>query len=257
MFYLFYLGKYPIKTYWVIFGVAFLFGFFPFLLQAQKIGLSKKKIFFFYLGEVISVSLGARLFYLLLNQPQIIFKEPSKIFAFSQIYWQGGVSVYGGVWGGFLFLLFFSFKYKISFWRLADCVTLSLILGLTFMRLGCFFNGCCYGKPAYIPWAIVFNNPLVIAPKNIPLHPVQLYEAIPNFFSFFYFLKQKPKFLGEIILKYAIFYNLLRIIVEFFKHPSFHYKNTPFTFPQVLAFFFLIISLILYKIKYKWIEDIK
>ena len=46
---------------------------------------------------------------------------------------------------------------------------------------GCFFAGCCYGKPTTVPWAITFTDPYaalnVGTPLNIPLHPTQLYEA--------------------------------------------------------------------------------
>jgi len=35
---------------------------------------------------------------------------------------------------------------------LAPCVTLGLAIG----RIGCFLNGCCYGAPANVPWAVQF-----------------------------------------------------------------------------------------------------
>ncbi|MCM8765671.1 MAG: prolipoprotein diacylglyceryl transferase [Candidatus Omnitrophica bacterium] len=244
MLYLFYLGRLPLKSYWLILILAIFLGIFPFFFKIKEIGLNKKKAIYFYLGGIISSFLGARILYLLFN-------PSARIFSFSEIYWGGGLYLYGGVLGGFIFSLFFSLKEKISFWKLSDITTPTLILVLSLMRLGCFLNGCCYGKSTAFPWAVVFRDPLVVAPKNIPLHPVQLYEAIPNLLAFFYFLKKKPKFSGEISLQYAFFYNFLRITVEFFKHPVFGYKNTPFTTPQFLAFFFLILSLILYKIRYK------
>jgi phosphatidylglycerol:prolipoprotein diacylglycerol transferase len=34
----------------------------------------------------------------------------------------------------------------------APCITLGLAIG----RLGCFLNGCCYGAPTTLPWAVQF-----------------------------------------------------------------------------------------------------
>ena len=45
----------------------------------------------------------------------------------------------------------------------------------------CLAAGCRYGRPADVPWAITFTNPLAAAnvgtPLGIPLHPTQVYEA--------------------------------------------------------------------------------
>jgi phosphatidylglycerol:prolipoprotein diacylglycerol transferase len=250
MFYLFYLGSVPIKSYWPVMGLALIIGFILFYLEARAQGLNKKQACSFYLWALASVSIGMRLFYLLLTQPRIIFQEPGRIFSFSEIYWQGGISLYGGILGGLIFSLWFSRRRKIYFWKLADLFTPSLIIVSTLVRLGCFLNGCCYGKPTTLPWGMVFTNPLVLAPKAIPLHPVQIYEAGVNLILFFYFWskRRKTRFSGELILKYAFAYNLLRLIVEFYKHPIYHYKNTPFTFSQILALFFLILTLILFRL---------
>ncbi|MGB9628203.1 MAG: prolipoprotein diacylglyceryl transferase family protein, partial [Thermodesulfobacteriota bacterium] len=53
----------------------------------------------------------------------------------------------------------------------------SIALGLFFGRLGCFSAGCCYGRKTSLPWAVVFKDPNSLAPLNVSLHPVQLYEA--------------------------------------------------------------------------------
>ena len=49
-----------------------------------------------------------------------------------------------------------------------------LMIAFLFMsavgRLGCFFEGCCMGKPTKLPWGLRFpDDPLV------PVHPTQLY----------------------------------------------------------------------------------
>jgi len=244
MFYLFYLGRAAVKLYWVMVGLGIGAGFILFYFQAKAKGLPKRKIISFYLLGTLFVLIGTRLFYLLSTKPVIFFREPAKIFSLTDIYWEGGVSVYGGVLGGFLFMLWFCRRNKIPVWKLADLVTPSIILAVTLVRLGCFFNGCCYGKPTDLAWGMVFRDPRVFAPKNILLHPVQLYEAGGNLILFLYFWRKRKdmKFPGELSLKYAFVYNALRIITEFFKHPVFRYRNSPFTFSQFLALGILIAS---------------
>ena len=61
--------------------------------------------------------------------------------------------------------------------RLRPGIALGHVIG----RLGCFFAGCCYGRPTDVPWAVTFTNRYaahnVGTPLNVPLHPTQLYEA--------------------------------------------------------------------------------
>jgi len=37
-----------------------------------------------------------------------------------------------------------------------DVLAIGLTTALIFGRIGCFLNGCCYGKPAELPWAVRF-----------------------------------------------------------------------------------------------------
>ena len=40
-------------------------------------------------------------------------------------------------------------------WTVADALTPSLALGTVFGRVGCFLNGCCYGRPTALPWGVI------------------------------------------------------------------------------------------------------
>jgi phosphatidylglycerol:prolipoprotein diacylglycerol transferase len=69
-------------------------------------------------------------------------------------------------------------------------------VGLAIGRIGCFLNGCCYGGPCDLPWAVCFPpesppwldhmeagllpRPVAGAgmPWSLPIHPAQLYAAI-------------------------------------------------------------------------------
>jgi phosphatidylglycerol:prolipoprotein diacylglycerol transferase len=55
-------------------------------------------------------------------------------------------------------------------------IMMLIILG--FCKIGCLTAGCCYGRKTLVSWSIVYIHSESIAPNNIPLHPVQLYEAL-------------------------------------------------------------------------------
>jgi phosphatidylglycerol:prolipoprotein diacylglycerol transferase len=67
----------------------------------------------------------------------------------------------------------------------SDLIAPAIALGHGFGRLGCFSAGCCYGRSCSLPWGAVFKSDyahqLTGIPLNMPLHPVQLYEAVLNF----------------------------------------------------------------------------
>jgi len=68
----------------------------------------------------------------------------------------GGLTFYGGlilaapiVLG---YLLYRKVTARLAMDICAPCITLGLAIG----RLGCFLNGCCYGAPTTLPWAVQF-----------------------------------------------------------------------------------------------------
>ena len=68
----------------------------------------------------------------------------------------GGLVIYGGFFGGVAGLLAFFRKYRVPLLATADLVAPSLMLGLAIGRIGCLLNGCCYGGPCDLPWAVTF-----------------------------------------------------------------------------------------------------
>ena len=69
---------------------------------------------------------------------------------------QGGLVVYGGLGGGLLGLLAVTRVYKLPLLATSDLMMPSLVLGASIGRIGCFLNGCCFGGPCELPWAVEF-----------------------------------------------------------------------------------------------------
>src|SRR5262249_54022203 len=55
--------------------------------------------------------------------------------------------------------------------KTGDTFALPLALALAVGRWGCFFNGCCFGPPSDLPWAVDFGD-------GVPRHPTQIYECL-------------------------------------------------------------------------------
>ncbi len=78
------------------------------------------------------------------ERPHVSFEEGWSFSVFEV--WKGGLVYYGGVIGGIIAGLLFCWRRKIPFFKIADIVAPSLMLGLACGRFGCTMNGCCWGK---------------------------------------------------------------------------------------------------------------
>jgi phosphatidylglycerol:prolipoprotein diacylglycerol transferase len=69
---------------------------------------------------------------------------------------EGGLVIYGALFGGAVGLVAFTRKHRLPLLSMADLVAPSLVVGLAFGRIGCLLNGCCYGGQTDLPWAVTF-----------------------------------------------------------------------------------------------------
>ena len=72
--------------------------------------------------------------------------------------WNGGLELLGGVIAAIVIILAYLKYHKLPVLRYLDILAVGLMLALVFGRVGCFLNGCCYGKPADVPWAVRFPS---------------------------------------------------------------------------------------------------
>ncbi len=124
-----------------------------------------------------------------------------------------------------------SFGKNSPLWKTADVLAPSIALGSVFGRVGCLLNGCCYGRPTDVPWAITFTNPqaheLSGTPLGVALHPTEIYDALLNFglYLFLAWLFRRKKFDGQVFATYLLCYAVTRSIVEYFRgdYTDLHY----------------------------------
>lgn len=127
-------------------------------------------LFWATIGVVAGGRLGYVLFYMLpsAGERARLFANPFTVFEI----WNGGMAFHGGLIGVALAIWHFSRSCNVSLLRVGDVAAAATPIGLFFGRLANFINGELWGRPASVPWAMVFPG---AGPE--PRHPSQLYEA--------------------------------------------------------------------------------
>jgi phosphatidylglycerol:prolipoprotein diacylglycerol transferase len=129
--------------------------------------------------------------------------------------WRGGLAYYGGFIFAVAFAYYYVRKYKLGWWRTADLASPGIMLGLVCGRLGCFLNGCCFGKPTSSAVGVVFPQH-----PGVAVHPTQLYESAACFVVFtilYYVVRPRRRAYGEVFAAMLILYGIARSIVEIWR----------------------------------------
>ena len=216
---LFEIGPLTIHSYGLFLAVAFLLGMRVAVHYAKRENLNTSAITDLVVYIFLSALVGAKLLLIFVDF-DYYSQDWSRLLSIYQV---GGV-YYGGFIAAFLVSLWFIKRKKMNFWQTADVMVMGIAFGQIFGRLGCFFAGCCWGKPAPgFPLAVTFTRPeaaeQVGTPLNIPLHAAQLYEALPMILVFgtLAFFYNRKKFVGQQLFLYLLLYSVLRFTVEFFR----------------------------------------
>jgi phosphatidylglycerol---prolipoprotein diacylglyceryl transferase len=130
--------------------------------------------------------------------------------------WRGGLAYYGGFLFAVAFAVYYTRKHEseLGLARTADLAAPGIMLGLFWGRLGCFLNGCCYGKPTDSWIGIVFPQ------RQVRVHPTQLYESAACFaiFAFLYYVvRPRRRGFGDVFAAMLILYGIARSVIEIWR----------------------------------------
>jgi len=221
---IFSVGPFTLHSYGLLIALGVLCSLFLMNRQARKFqDLPADKIWDLVFVTVFAGFIGARLFYVIQEWPWY-WEHPLEII---QI-WKGGLVYYGGMTASFAAFFLYVRWLGLSFLSSADFILPYIALTHAFGRVGCFLNGCCFGK----------GN-----------HPVQLYEAFFNLalFTFLSRRHRRRRFAGEITSLYLILYPAGRYGIEYFRgdQPPWLFS---LTLHQVLSLIFILLGIFLYGI---------
>ena len=215
---LFSYGSFFIPTYGVLVALGFLAGLMVTMHLAKRAGVSVEKVTNLAVYCAIAGVVGAKLFMFLFDW-NYYAQNPGEIFTLSTL--QAAGVFHGGFIAALLVAYFYMRKQQLPVLPTMDLFAPGVAIGQSIGRLGCFAAGCCWGRECTLPWGVHFRSDFAApVPLNIPLHPVQLYEAIPNFFLFLFLFKmaQRKHRPGQTIGLYLVLYSTLRFCVEFFRN---------------------------------------
>ena len=145
----------------------------------------------------------------------------------------GSITWLGGVLGSFpamvLGIHFLVPKAKGNAVYIFSLMVPGIVLGHFFGRLGCFFGGCCYGRPvaagdAFAFLGVVFPEGSSAAKQypgadgnSLPVYPTQLFEAIFELALFIVMLVSYKKTKKYNISIYFFAYGTFRFLIEFLR----------------------------------------
>ncbi|MEO0138794.1 MAG: prolipoprotein diacylglyceryl transferase [candidate division WOR-3 bacterium] len=245
---LFEIGGIEIRTYGVLVLLGFLAGVWFASNHLSKFGISKDRVWDVAIWAMIFGVVGARVFFVIQHWDYYSL-NPTEIFAI----WKGGMTFYGILFG-VIPVLWFIHKEKWNFWATLDAAIPGITLGIAIGRWGCFFNGCCYGKPTSLPFGVIFpeGSEPYIEFGGVPVHPSQIYESVGDAILFLVYLILLRKFgvkkaglVGSLAL---IFTPFVRFLVDFTRHyePNAYPFGLPLTFNQWIAIVLMILGLVMF-----------
>ena len=216
---LFEIRGFPIYTYGVLLAAAYLLGLQFALMRARKRGLDPNRVMDLGIWIIVSALVGAKLL-LLIVEWDTYGRNPSELMTLVR---SGGV-FYGGLIVAVLVAMWYMWRHRMPIWSVSDVFAPGIALGHVIGRMGCFFAGCCFGRPTEVPWAVTFTNEYaarnVGTPINVALHPTQLYEAGAELLILGVLLlveRRGRAFPGRTFWGYMLLYGISRFIIEFYR----------------------------------------
>jgi len=153
-----------------------------------------------------------------------------------------GLTAWGAVLGASLGIWIYCKISKIQIGYVFDLLAPAVIMAQAIGRIGCLFNGCCYGIETEVPWGLLYTNPDSLAFGIGTAHPSVIYEILFNVIIFGVLMKLRGKFKpdGSLFILYLALYSGWRVATDFIR------AGTPFLFglhqAQVIGIIVLVIA---------------
>jgi len=140
-----------IRSYGVMMVVGFLAAVIVIRYLSRHFASNPQHITNAALYSLVAGVVGARAFFVL-HYYDDFRDNPLGVFEI----WNGGLELLGGVLLAIVVIWFYLRYHKLPMRHYLDALAIGLVAALVFGRIGCFLNGCCYGKPTDLPWGVAF-----------------------------------------------------------------------------------------------------
>ncbi len=278
-----------IALYGVCIGLGMLCGWLIAEWMAKRTGQKPEFYLDFALVAIVVSVIFTRLFYVLFSLDE--FKDdPLQVFNLRN----GGLMIYGGIFGAVLTAFIYTRVKKYSFWLLADTGCIGLITGQIIGRWGNFFNREVFGKYSNNIFAMQLDRTVVsedyrmaehllrekyagketlinriLEIRNniktvdgveyIQVHPTFLYEALWNLglLIFLILYTKHKKFDGEVMLLYMAGYGLGRFWIEGMRTDQLFLWGTAIPISQLIATLIFVVCISMILIKRRKLSKIK
>ncbi|RKZ18814.1 prolipoprotein diacylglyceryl transferase [bacterium] len=228
--YLIHTRGFSLPSYGVMMVIAYFAGLYVILREARRVKLDASKLESLTLWILVGMIIGARVWYVI-EMWNYYSQNVGAIFRV----WEGGLVFYGGFIGGFVGGLLYLKVSKLQFGKVTDVFAPGLALAIGIGRIGCFLNGCCFGKVTSSWIGVEFPrrwNPPVYethlrngwiqpgASHSLPVIPTQIISAIDLLliFGVLLFLRKRKPFDGFLFYLFLGLYGLHRFIIDFFRY---------------------------------------
>jgi phosphatidylglycerol:prolipoprotein diacylglycerol transferase len=245
-------GHFDIASYGAMVAIGSLFGVLVAAVRAKRSGEKAENLLDLSLWVLIAGLIGARVFFLLFymdwtGKSRSFFSVLNEFFKFRQ----GGLVFYGGLLLAIPVGILFLRVKKLNLWKFADIAAPSVPLGIAFARIGCYLNGCCWGKPCSVefPFHVAFPKGSFAADfygrADLPLYPTQFISSIAALLIFlalsiFYY---RRKYDGQVFWLFVGIYAVTRFAIEFLRGDSPKIFLHTFTISQTVSLFLLPLAL--------------
>ena len=248
---------FALHSYGLCMALGILFGYAALSRLTRARGMPPERLDRLVLIVVVAGLAGARLLYVAEHWSHYA-SDPGAIFRV----WEGGLVFYGCVILGGLSLFACALLTRTPLRALLDLGAVALPIGQAFGRVGCFLNGCCWGRVSHAFWAVRYPRASPpwsdqvyegLLPRDaacsLPVLPSQLFEAAGCLLLFGLLLRlyvrlhpaDRPEPLsgrapGAVAAAYLAGYGALRFFIETLRSdPRAHPFGGPLTISQAIS----------------------
>jgi len=217
-------GPLAIRWYGLMMALAFLAGLMLARRRARYFAVDQDVISDALLWAMLGGIAGARILFVVHNWSYFA-AQPLQIVMIHH----GGLVFYGGFAGAIAAIWLLCRRRQLPVLHIADLLIPALPLGHALGRIGCFLNGCCYGRPwpHGVSYSSQFSDVLAVqldkgllstgSAAALPVFPIQLLETVANLLivAMLLLAEKRLPYRGQLTALYLLGYGGARFLLEF------------------------------------------